>query len=457
LFKEAHAETSGKLLSNMLDIFFPPKLLINEGLLSTSSPSSVSVFALPKTVWAIGIVMLLMNLSNIVIFSLSPHYLTSVLGISIASLGVYEGLVEAVAWSTRVFSGVLSDYLRKRKPLLLFAASLTALSRPIFALAPSLGWVFFARSLDRLGNGLQATPREALVGDVAPPNAKGACYGLRQTLTVTGSLIGAVAIIFWTNAHLGTDGKPLLDFDAYHTIFWVAAIPPLLGLAILFYFVKEAKEKALVNPLAAYEDRFSLKDFRLLGGAYWRVVFVAFLFMLSNYSGAFMILQAREVADHIHIVPLTMVFQNLACMLAAYPVGRLSDRLDRRKLLAIGFFLTVLSNICLGWASGQTMILAGATLWGLQLGISQSLLVSKVADSTVARVRGTAFGLYYLAIAAALFLTNYIAGKLFGLKEVMNLFTGPQAMFALSSVFALIAMVCLPLIRSARRAAPTRL
>jgi MFS family permease len=416
--------------------------------LSAPTVSSFSVFSLPRTVWAIGIVTLLMNLSTIVIFSLSPLYLTAVLGVSTLSLGIYEGVVEALAWSTRIFSGVISDYLRKRKPLLLFASSLTALSRPIFALAPSFGWIFFARSLDRLGNGLQATPREALVGDVAPPQSKGACYGLRQTLGVTGSLIGALIIILWT-------GKDM-DVGAYQSIFWGAAIPPILGLIILFFFVKEVKEKPLSNPLSALEDRFSFKDFRLLGGPYWRVVFVASLFMLSNYSGAFMILQAHAVADHIHIAPLTMVFQNLASMCAAYPIGRLSDRIDRRKLLAAGFLLTIISNLFLGWATGQTTVLIGALLWGAQLGITQSLLVAKIADATVPRVRGTAFGIYYLTIAGSLFATNFLAGKLFDLKEVFSLFTGPQTLFVISSIFAFLALLCLPLIRSARRAGPVR-
>ncbi|MCA0370825.1 MAG: MFS transporter [Proteobacteria bacterium] len=419
----------------------------------TSSPS---VFALPRTVWAIGIVTLLLNISNVVIFSLSPHYLTAVLGVSVASLGVYEGLVEAVAWSTRVFAGVISDYMRKRKPLLLIAASLTALSRPIFALASSLTGVFFARTLDRLGNGLQATPREALVGDVAPPNSKGACYGLRQTLTVTGSLLGALLIMVWTHLTGGSDSATAQDSGVYQIIFLLASIPPIVGLLILFLFVKEAKERTLANPMAAFEDRFSRKDFRLLGSAYWRVVFVAFVFMLSNYSGAFMILQAKAITAHPHVVPLTMVFQNLACMIAAYPIGRLSDKIDRRKLLAAGFALTVLSNAFLGWAEGLVTILVGATFWGFQLGIAQSLLVSKVADATVARVRGTAFGLYYLAVALSLFVTNYVGGKVFEQEHFASFLTGPQALFALSSLFALLAMACLPLIRSARRAGPTR-
>ena len=151
---------------------------------------------IPSTIWAIGIVTLLINLSSIVIFSLSPLYITQVFGLATFELGLLEGVIESCSWFTRIFAGVVSDYLHKRKPILIVAYSLTALSRPIFALAPNIGWIYGARLSDRISNGLQATPREALVGDVAPHDLKGACYGLRQTLSLVGSLLGAIGVMY---------------------------------------------------------------------------------------------------------------------------------------------------------------------------------------------------------------------------------------------------------------------
>lgn len=423
----------------------------------SSIPGSFSPFSLPQSIWGIGIVTLLMNLSTVIIFSLSPMYLTAVLGVSTLSLGIFEGVVEAVAWFTRIFSGFISDYLRKRRPLLFIAYGLAALSRPIFALAPSFVWIFIARSVDRLGNGLQATPREALVGDTAPEGTKGACYGLRQTLGVTGSLIGALGVIYWIQEN-GVN---------YQTIFWMASIPPVLAVLTLGFFVKEPKPKmaktsegASTKEIAA--RRFSWRDLKTLKKEYWLVVGVASLFMLSNYSGAFMILQAKSVTNKITAAPLVMIFQNLASMLAAYPIGRLSDRFDRRKLLAIGFLTVIVSNLFLGFAPSQLFILIGASLWGMQLGITQSLLVAKVADTTTPWIRGTAFGIYYVSIALSLLLTNTITGHVFGLEAPLKALlesssfpffaswqdiTGPQAAFLLSSLFAVIALLCLPVLK----------
>jgi MFS family permease len=387
---------------------------------------------IPLTIWAIGFVTLLMNLSSIVVFSLSPIYLTSVLGVTNLGIGIFEGAVEALSWFTRIFSGVISDFWRKRKPLLFVASTFAALSRPILAWAPSVGWVFFARSIDRIGNGLQATPREALVGDHAPSDLKGACYGLRQTLSVVGSLLGAIGVYYWLQ-------KPGVN---YRHIFWGASIPPVLALVILFCFVKESPLETL--PKAKQSFIANLKLIKQLKSSFWRVIVVAFIFMLSNYSGAFMILQAKTVTQQVTIAPQTMIFQNLATMLAAFPIGRLSDRIDRRILLSIGFMIAIVANCLLGFAVNTLMILLGSALWGAQLGITQSLLVTKVADHTTPEVRGTAFGIYYLLIGLSIFLANSQAGWLFQHYK-------PVYGFMVSSFYALLALFCLPLLRSHRK------
>lgn len=391
-----------------------------------------SVFSLPKSIWGIGIVTLLVNLSSVIIFSLSPIYLTTVLGVSTFDLGILEGFVEATSWFTRIFAGVLSDFLYRRKPILVFAYALSALSRPIFALAPSLGWIAGARLIDRISNGLQATPREALVGDLAPKSLKGACFGLRQTLSMIGSFAGAGVVMFLMH-HTN---------ENYETIFWAAAIPPVLAVLALMLFVQD-------SPIAArHHAKISfwahLKHTRHLNKQYWRVVFVAGIFMLSNYSGAYMILQGTNQGLSPSQVPVLMVLQNLFAFASAYPMGRLSDRFDRRILIGIGFFITIISNGFFALADGPTFVLIGASLWGLQMGMTQSLLLTKVADTTFTEIRGTGFGIYYLIVGLTIFLSNTITGWVFTHKS-------PSLAFWLSAGAAGIALILLPFIESSQK------
>jgi len=397
------------------------------------------LFGIPKSVWGIGLVTLLMNLSTIVIFSLSPKYLTTVLGISVAGLGIFEGLVEFSSWLTRVFAGIISDFLSKRKPILLFAYSIAAFSRPIFAIAHHVNWIFFARTIDRIGNGLQATPREALVGDHSPKSKKGACYGMRQTLGMTGSLIGAALIIYWITSQ-GED---------YVTIFWLASIPPILAVLVLIFMVKESpiatKNKASNDDNHEKKSFTStLKNIGSLRAEYWRVVFVGAFFMLSNYSGAFMILQANSIVGTLTIAPQIMVVQNFMAMLAAFPIGKLSDKVDRRYLLAIGFTLVIIANLFFAYATSAFEMFIGAGLWGIQMGITQSLLMAKVADTTPKIMRGTGFGCYFISVGLMLYISNQLTGYLYDLH-------GPKYAFITSSIIAGLACLSLPLIKPSKK------
>ncbi len=381
---------------------------------------------IPPGVWAIGFVTMLMNGSTIIIFVLHPLYLKSVLGISFVYLGLLEGGVEAASWFTRIFSGVLSDYIHKRKPLLIAAYGLAAFSRLIFPFSPGVGVVFAARFIDRIGNGMQATPREALIGDLAPAELKGACYGLRQTLGTIGSFAGAlllVCLLRWK----GVD---------YTTAFWVAVIPPIVALVILMFFVRDLIE--LKPRKRSLKKVFHLQDIKNLPSRYWRILLVASVFMLSNYSGAFMILQSKSAGLADFEVPIVMVIQNIMAFLVAFPVGWLSDLIGRRMLLGIGFAVVVLSNLLLAETQNIIAVLIGVGLWGVQMGMNQSLLVAKIADTAPEELRGSAFGIYYFVIGIMVFFTNYIAGKLSDLYS-------PESVFYASAMTALVAILCLVL------------
>ncbi|WP_085784674.1 MFS transporter [Candidatus Nucleicultrix amoebiphila] len=387
---------------------------------------------LPQSIWAIGIVSLLINVSSVIVFMASPYYLTKVFGVTTIGLGFIEGLVEFTAWATRIISGMTSDYMSKRKPALVVAYGLNFISRILFVLAPGIGLFFLARSIDRLSNGIQATPREALVGDLAPKHLKGASYGLRQTLSVAGSVLGALVMIAFF----------LESGENYSYLFIAATIPPLFALYVMLCHVRDVPREKMMGPLHPTKI-FSWSSIVSLSNNYWRVVAVACFFTLSNYSGAFLLIHAEKVGISQHLIPLVMVVQNFSAMIA-YPIGRLSDRMDRRYLLAIGFFMVVISGVILALAYNIWMALLGAAFWGLHIGINQSLLMAKVADTTVPETRGTAFGVFYLLIGITLFLSNNIMGWI---SHHMS----PSASFITSALIAGVAIFSLPLIKSYKK------
>ncbi len=401
----------------------------------TLNPSKSIWKRIPASVWGIGVATLFINLSSIVIFSLWPIYMTEVFGLATLKLGILEGLVEFSSWFTRIFAGVISDYLRKRKPILLLAYILIAVSRLIFAYAPNLTGIYSGRLMDRISNGLHATPREALVGDVAPPELKGTCYGLRQTLGVAGSLIGALGTMYVMR---------LIDND-YQLMFILTTIPVILAILILTFFVKDKKiSSSNISKVSKTVPKKSLwhqvQNVRKLKKSYWMVVLVTSVFMISNYSGIYSILQAKRVGLSTADVPLVMILQNLFAMISAFPMGRLADKMDRRILLAIGFVITIISNCFLGFASSIPFILIGAALWGVQIGVTQSLLLTKVADTTSDELRGTGFGFFYLSNGIALFISNSLTGWLFQEQSPFWAFMG-------SNIMVVLALILLPLIK----------
>lgn len=384
---------------------------------------------LPSNIWVIGLISMFINISSVIVFMASPFYMKEAFGITTLALGFFEGIVEFIAWSTRILSGVLSDYIKKRKPILIFAYTLSLASRPLFAFSSMLETFFFARTLDRFSNGIQATPREALVGDLAPKNLKGSSYGLRQSLSVLGSAIGAGFMMYFFSKMIHN----------YQVLFLIAGIPPLLAILLLKFFVKDI-------PKNKEQDNLKTKPFsiiltiRELNNSYWRIIFVACIFTLSNYSGAFLLLQAENVGLDKGLIPIVMIAQNLSAMLAAYPIGRISDRIDRRYLLAIGFSMVIISGLFLSFACGLWMLLLGSIFWGFNIGINQSIFMAAIADTTFSEVRGTAFGIYFVLIGIFLLLCNSIMGWIWDQYS-------PSAAFLTSSVFALFSLFSIPLIK----------
>lgn len=386
------------------------------------------LFSLPPMIWRVGLVVLIINFSTIIIYSLLPKYLTQVFHISCTSLGLLDAVVELIALTTRVFAGVLSDLMHRRKPLLLIAVSLVAVARPIFPLAPNMIWILVSRITDRIGNGLQATPREALIGDYAPPAMRGTSYGLRESLGKVGSFLGAGFALIWLGMHFSSQG-----------IFWVASITPLFAVAIVIFYIKDLPSLVPTH-LTKRTTIFAWKNVKQLSQDYWCTIFISFLFMLTNYSMSFLILQGDRVTGLENIGPLCMLVQNTAAMLVAYPIGRLFDQYNHRLILGAGFGVIILANMCLAFAPNVWFIALGAAFWGVQFAWSQSLLVAKVASYSNKDNRGTAFAIYYLSIGVGYFICNTVFGKLSDLYSL-------QYGFFFSAAVAALAFFFLPLIK----------
>ncbi|MDB5597225.1 MAG: transporter [Hyphomicrobiales bacterium] len=392
------------------------------------SASSRSLRDIPAAIWALGFVSLLMDLSSEMIHALLPVYLVTVLGTSMATVGIIEGIAEATASIVKIFSGAISDWLGKRKLLAALGYGLSALTKPVFPLASTVGWLVAARFIDRVGKGIRGAPRDALVADLAPEHVRGASFGLRQSLDTVGAFLGpAVAVaLMWLTA------------DNFQAVFWVAVLPAVLCVALLLVAVPEPD-----RPKAVGRVRFPLRgsELKRLGSPYWGVVAVATVFTLARFSEAFLILRAQSVGLPIALAPMVLVVMNVVYALAAYPAGALSDKVNRMTLLIFGFMLLIVANTVLALTSGLVGVALGVVLWGLHMGFTQGLLATLVADTAPAELRGTAYGVFNLAGGLALLVASVLAGVLWDAY-------GAQATFAASGAFTALALVGLVALRS---------
>jgi MFS family permease len=386
---------------------------------TTADPRFSRLRDIPAGVWALGFVSLLMDVSSEMIHALLPVYLVTVLGTSALTVGVIEGIAEATASITKVFSGALSDWLGKRKLLAALGYGLAAFTKPVFPLAPTVGWLVAARFIDRVGKGIRGAPRDALLADLAPPHLRGASFGLRQSLDTVGAFAGpglAVALM-WATA------------DDFRFVFWVAVIPAFLSLGLVLFAVHEGERPAGLRKVRAPLSR---QELRRLGGPYWWVVAVATVFTLARFSEAFLILRAQSVGLPLALIPAVLVLMNVVYALAAYPAGVLSDRVNRTSVLLIGFAVLLFADLVLAFPSSILGVALGVVLWGLHLGLTQGLLAALVADAAPAELRGTAYGVFNLLGGGALLAASALAGALWDMVGAPGTFLAGAILTALA-------------------------
>ena len=354
---------------------------------------------IPRGVWILGFASLFMDVSSELIHSLLPVFMVSSLGATALMVGVVEGVAEATALIVKVFSGTISDWLGKRKGLTVLGYGLGALSKPVFALALTVHWVFIARFMDRIGKGIRGAPRDALIADLTPPEIRGAAYGLRQSLDTVGAFLGPLLAI----------ALMLLWAGDFRTVFWFAVIPAVLSVLILIFGVQEPGDGRVHPRPASPVDWRSLSEF---GGAYWWIVVAGGVFTLARFSEAFLILRAQQLGLADTFAPLVLVIMNVVYAVSAYPSGRLADRMSHKKLLAAGLAVLILSDFVLAQAQGLATVAVGVALWGLHMGMTQGLLATMVAGAAPAHLRGTAFGFFNRVSGVALLVASVLAGLL---------------------------------------------
>lgn len=354
---------------------------------------------LPHGVWALGMVSLLMDFSSEMVYSLLPVFLVAGLGAGAVTVGAIEGLGDATASLSKLYSGWISDRLGKRKILAVVGYGLSVLSKPLFAIALSAGWVFVARFADRLGKGIRGAPRDALVADLTTENLRGAAFGLRQSLDTIGAFFGplmAVALM-------------VLFHDDFRLVFWCALVPGLLAVLVLVLAVSEPPG------LRVGERRklpFSLPELKKLDRQFWGSLATGTTLGLGRFSTAFLILKAHAAGLSLDLLPFVFVVMNLVYALTAYPVGTLSDRIGRWRLLWFGFFILVAADILLASSGSLPVVMVGIALWGLHMGMTQGLLVALVTDRVPTTSRGSALGLFHLLMGIAALVASLIAGIL---------------------------------------------
>ncbi len=376
---------------------------------------------IPSGVWTLGFVSLLMDVSSEMIHALLPLYLVTVLGTSTLTVGFIEGIAEATAAITKVFSGALSDWLGKRKFLVVLGYGLAAFTKPVFPMVSTVGWLIAVRFVDRIGKGIRGAPRDALVADLTPPELRGASFGLRQSLDTVGAFMGPVlAIVFmWWAA------------NNFVVVFWVAVIPAFLSFALIAVAVREPERPAELREI---RTPLTPAELRRLGSIYWWVVGVATMFTLARFSEAFLILRAQSIGLPVMWAPVVMIVMNIVYALSAYPAGVISDRANRVTVMLAGLVSLLAADLFLALSSDIFGIVLGVALWGLHMGFTQGIFAALIADAAPARLRGTAFGVLNFAAGVALLFASLIAGALWDLH-------GPQATFLAGALFALLTLI----------------
>ena len=375
---------------------------------------------IPRTVWALGFVSMFMDISSETIHALLPLFLTGTLGVSVAMVGLIDGVAESTASIAKLFSGYVSDRMGRRKPLILIGYGMGALTKPLFAVAGSAPLVITARFADRIGKGLRGAPRDALVADVTPIEIRGRAFGLRQSLDTAGALIGPLVAV----------GLMFVFANNIRSVFWVATIPAIISVLLVLLFVSEPRS---LKPTRAARSPIEFADLKRLPRTFWLLTMVGAIFTLARFSEAFLILKASSEGLPLALAPVVLVVMNAVYVIGAYPAGAMADRFPARTLLSVGMVCLIMADLALALLPSLTGAFIGIALWGAHMALTQGLLTKLVADNAPPELRGSAYGFFNFGTGIALLFASLIAGI------VWDRF-GAEATFLVGAGFAVVAL-----------------
>ncbi|MDP2193811.1 MAG: MFS transporter [Alphaproteobacteria bacterium] len=351
-----------------------------------------------KTLLAIAVMCFLWSVSSLMVFSILPVFMTEELKITTYTLGWIEGIAVSLAFVAKILSGILSDYIKQRRVLLIAGTFLSICFKALFALATGGLSIFIARSCDRLAKGVRTAPVDALIADLYPKENHGMSYGIRQFFYIMGSVIGSLIAAL------------LLYFGAsYRFVFWCSLVPVSLALMIIIRFVHDAPQ-AFTSLHSKFEWHW--QDLKNLPNTFWHIILVSFILMLARFSDSFLALKARDVGLSLASLPLFLMGYELTHALVSLPIGWLADRKHRKNILFYGIIVLVLANLIMIQANNPILILLGYLMGGLHMGMTQSLMSTLIAENTNPNLRGSAFAIFYFTTGLAVLIANPLAGYL---------------------------------------------
>ncbi len=349
----------------------------------------------PSQIWILGWVSLFSDASTEMINSVLPLYITTVLGATVIQFGMMEGMLEAFSLIIKMFSGVVSDVFRGRKLLTILGYGLAAISKPFVPMASSYEMIFGARIVDRMGKGIRGVPRDALIAENSPSDMHGASFGLRQGMDTGGAFIGPL---------MAMSLMVLFHFEV-KSVLWFAVLPIWLSVFLLIVGVRETNKKK-----SKTEKKFQFKQVFRLPRTFWFLILLIFVMALAKCSDAFLLLKARELNISVKWIPMVMILMNVVYAFSSYPLGSLSDRIGRLKLVGSGIIFLIVADLILSHASNSWMLTFGVIAWGLHLGATQGVLSAMVVDVVPETLRGTCLGIFYLVSGVGVLISSSVAG-----------------------------------------------
>jgi len=377
------------------------------------------------------------------IYPLLPLFLAGALGANASFIGAIEGVAESVASLLKVMSGVWSDRMSRRKPFVVAGYVLASVVRPFTAIAQTATQVLALRLTDRIGKGIRTAPRDALLADSAPSEVRGRAFGFHAAADNAGAVVGPViAFVFLQSQGIGTFESPRLDSveeQAIRNVFWLAAIPAAIAVAVLIFFVREVPRKTSSQS----EDVAPLPAPATLSRRFWAYLVVILLFTLGNSTDAFLLLRAHQLGVPIVMAPILWAFLNFVKAATGTYGGHLSDVVGRKSLIVGGWILYAAVYFAFGWATAAWHAWALFAIYGIFYGMTEGTEKALVADFVPPARRGAAFGWYNLAIGLGALPASLIFGAIWDAS-------GARSAFAFGATLALLAALLMIVVAPGR-------